>query len=313
MKKALSIFFLFLFAICVKAQNTSVEDIVKNPSWYTGRNVTVKGLVTIYNKGEGNTKYYYLRGDYGAYIRINTAEGSPELNQMFIVQGIVYVDHQTSMPFISEKARVKNTEIAKTPTPVPAPAPTPFSFLKSNYMIFALVGVIIVLVVLILVLKVFRSRDKLTSDNAKLGYDYKLPGNETIRPQGYDDFKTIKISAGSEKTLKFIPGKLTIISGEDSGRSFKIAGYPANEGSVVTIGREEITGERAYSHIHLRQKTISKKQAELVYFNNQVFVKNISGTNYTQLNGVELKENEKAEIKTGDVLRFGELEIKYEV
>jgi len=134
-----------------------------------------------------------------------------------------------------------------------------------------------------------------------------------MQQQSSDDFKTIKIMASSPKTLKFIPGKLTIVSGEDTGKSFKIAGFPTSEGSIVSIGREEVKGDRAYSHIQLMQKTISRKQAEIVQKDGKLYVKNLSDTNFTQLDGIELKPNEKAELKAGAVLRLGELEVKYEV
>ena len=97
----------------------------------------------------------------------------------------------------------------------------------------------------------------------------------------------------------------------DKGKSFKIAGYPTPSGNVVSIGREEIQGERKYAHIQLNQKTISRKQAEIISIEGKLYVKNISETNYTQVDGIELKPNEKVELKPNSTIRTGEIEFQY--
>lgn len=311
---ALLFLIVFMFSVNVNSQSTTVENIRKYPRSYHGDNVTVKGLVTIYRAGSGNTKYYILRDDYGATIKVNTAEGPPEINQMYTIEGIVYFDEATNTPFISEKSRTKQfidddkEDGKKDTTEIKPPLTT------DNTLIYILIGGIAVLVALYFILKGRQSAPAYTPPASSDSYSaptIKLRP-EDMQTQSSDDFKTIKITASSPKTLKFIPGKLTIVSGEDTGKSFKIAGYPTSEGSIVSIGREEVKGDRAYSHIQLMQKTISRKQAEIVQKEGKLYVKNMSDTNYTQLDGVELKVGEKAELKTGAVLRLGELEVKYE-
>jgi hypothetical protein len=319
--KAMSLFVLTLLFLSssIFSQSATVESITKSPGSYQGDNVTVKGLVTIYRTGSGNTRYYLLRGDYGAVIKVNTAEGSPEINKMYTVEGIVYVDVITGVPFISEKTRV--IETTSPPPPPPTFWEKLLSFLKDNVIILILIGVLVVLVAAYFLLRGKKSTEPVSAytppSYTPSASDYSAPtvklSPNDMQQQSNDDFKTIKISTSSPKTLKFIPGKLTIVSGEDTGKSFKIAGYPTSEGSIVSIGREEVKGERAYSHIQLMQKTISRKQAEIVQKDSKLYVKNLSDTNYTQLDSVELKINEKAELKAGAVLRLGELEVKYEV
>lgn len=126
-----------------------------------------------------------------------------------------------------------------------------------------------------------------------------------------NEYKTIKIVKTSPKTLKFIPGKLIITDGADKGKEFRIAGYPTPNGFIVTIGRNEVTGDRAYAHIHLKEKTVSREQAELHYMGNKLYVKNLSETNYTQLNGIELRPGQSAEVTSGSTIRTGEIEFKY--
>lgn len=127
------------------------------------------------------------------------------------------------------------------------------------------------------------------------------------------DYKTIKIVRTSPKTLKFIPGKLVITDGADKGKEFKVAGYPTTNGFIVTIGRNEVNGDRAYAHIQLNEKTVSREQAELHYIDHKLYVKNLSETNFTQLNGVELSPGQTVEIQSGSTIKTGEVEFKYVV
>lgn len=309
--------FLFGALINLQAQEiTTVESIRNNPNAYNGNKVTVEGLVTNFVHDAGTTDYYILKDDFGWTIKINTGEGTPETNKKYTVTGIVYVELPSGRPFISEKMRVG------PPPPIP---PRPFweellSFLKDNALILILIGALVVLIVVYFLLRRKKTAEPVlaytppsyTPSASDYSAQTKLSPND-MQQQSSDDFKTIKITTASPKTLKFIPGKLTIISGDDTGKSFKIAGFPTSEGSIVSIGREEVKGDRAYSHIQLMQKTISRKQAEIVQKDGKLYVKNLSDTNFTQLDGIELKNNEKAEMKAGTVLRLGELEVKYEV
>ncbi|HEX2869108.1 MAG TPA: FHA domain-containing protein [Ignavibacteriales bacterium] len=129
------------------------------------------------------------------------------------------------------------------------------------------------------------------------------------------DFRTIKIVPPAPQTITFIPGQLEIISGEDKGKSFRIAGFPTAEGSVVSIGREVVTGEKAYAHIQLNEKfrTVSRRQAELIYKDHKLLIRNLSETNLTQVDGLELQPGECAELKPNAKIRTGELEFQYKI
>jgi predicted component of type VI protein secretion system len=77
------------------------------------------------------------------------------------------------------------------------------------------------------------------------------------------------------------------------------------------LGREEITGERAYAHIQLHEKTVSRKQAEILSDNGKLIIKNLSTTNYTMVDGKELLPGVTAELKPNTVFKVGEVEIRY--
>lgn len=133
-----------------------------------------------------------------------------------------------------------------------------------------------------------------------------------------DSPETLKFEA-PPKTMKFIPGKLVIISGPDKGREFRIAGFPReeDEGNVVTIGRADVKGERAFAHIQLGDtyRTVSRIQAEIIQktSSNEVYLRNKSTTNPTQVNNEEVPAEESVELQNEDTIQMGELVLQYEV
>ncbi len=144
-----------------------------------------------------------------------------------------------------------------------------------------------------------------------------FPAHENVEDKpmytSENEYKTIKIVRTSPKTLKFIPGKLIITDGPDKGKEFRVAGFPTPEGFIVSIGRKEVDGDRAYAHIKLNEKTVSRDQAELHYIDHKLYLKNLSETNFTQLNGSEIKPGKIAEVSSGSTIRAGEVEFKYVV
>ncbi|MFC0876765.1 FHA domain-containing protein [Saccharicrinis sp. FJH2] len=289
MKRILLIMVVSMMATFMHAEITAVKDIKENPAKYKGEVVTIKGLVTRWVPGKENTTSHYLvEGDYGFTIQINTAQVSPETNYKYEITGIVYIEPDTGEPFISEQGRTNLT------LPASATAPEEKSGINT-LMIILIIGVVII-IALILVLIFRKPGGKAGGEVADID----------------EDFQTIKLSAaGDPKTLKFIPGELKIISGTDEGKVFKIAGYPTPEGNIVTIGREDIKGERGYAHIRLMEKTISRKQAELIESDNKLRLKNVSKTNLTIVDGVQLQPGEEVEIKPNSTIKTGEVEFQY--
>ena len=112
--------------------------------------------------------------------------------------------------------------------------------------------------------------------------------------------------------MRLIPAILEITSQSvDKGKNFTIAGFPGSTGNVVTIGRSVVTGERAFSHIHLSDeyRTVSRNQAELIERKGEVFIKNLGETNPTRVNGVELESGKELQLSYGDKIQLGELEL----
>jgi len=185
-------------------------------------------------------------------------------------------------------------------------------WLENNLLIVIIGGSAIFLLVLVIVLLLKR---KSGEGNRKKVPDAKAsqPVVENSVPTPKENLKTMIIPATSSRTMKFIPGGLEVISGEDKGRIIRISGYPTPEGSTVTIGREPVTGPRDFAHIQFKERTISRKQAEIIYKDGKLYIKNLSETNFTCLDGREIPINTSLELTSGSILTFGEVEMKYNV
>jgi hypothetical protein len=316
MKKKFSLFIIMYFVIsfnCINAQDRidNVKDILNNPVAFDREVVKVSGLVTQYiDASEKTTAYFLLKDDFGAIIRVNTADSKPETNTKYAVRGIVYIDQATQMPFISEKSRTKiggvNEKLIYT---APEPVKT---WWEQNWLIVVIAGSGVLLLILIIALLSRRKSvesPKSVQSNSK---SFSASAEKTIGTPK-ENLKTMVIPAPSQKTMKFIPGELEIITGEDKGKIFKISGYPTDDGSTVTIGRETVAGPRDYAHLELKERTISRKQAEIIYKDGKLYIKNLSETNYTKLDSKDLPPNTSLELKSGSILTFGEVEMKYKI
>jgi hypothetical protein len=307
--------FVFICIICVfsfsvifgQEKVKQVNDILSDPSKYLKEDIQVTGLVIQYVEGtEKTTSFYYLKDDFGAIIKVHTAEGKPETNIKYIVNGILYVDPLTELPFISERSKIRADLDIVTP---PQHAQT---WWEKNWLLVVIITSAILLFTLILLLFGHRKNVeapgiKSINNNQNITYEKNEP------PVPKDNLKTMVIPSKAPRTMKFIPGEFEVITGDDKGRIIKIGGYPTEEGSIVTIGREEVTGQRDFAHIQLKEKTISRRQAEIMLKDGKMYIKNLSQTNYTKLNGKEIPPNTSSELNSGSVITFGEVEMKYNV
>lgn len=314
MKTKLLLFLFFLTGV-LNAQNTpttgnssknfiEIGEILKNPSNFNNEFVTTEGLVIQYTQGdERTTSFYLLKSDYGAILKVNTAQGQPETNAKYEVSGTVVIDLVNRTVFLVEQSKIKrtNSDIKIVTSPV-------------NWMLIIAIGGLVLLIVLLIIYLVVKNRsEKRESNIAAMTRPSDINASPiSVSPSNDNqDFKTIRITQSSPKTLKMIPGRLQIISGLDKGKEFPIMGFPGSDGSVLTIGREKGNSQSEFSYIQLLEKTVSRKQAEILYVDQKLYVKNYSETNLTQLNGVDLKFGERAEITINSIIKTGEVEFKY--
>lgn len=126
-----------------------------------------------------------------------------------------------------------------------------------------------------------------------------------------EEFQTVKLAPSTDKTLKFIPGQFILLSGKDRGKPFRVAGFPTPEGSIISIGRDPVEGERAYAHIQLDVQTVSRKHAELNFRSGKLYIKNLSDTNPIEVNDQEINVNEEVLLPLDSEIRLGEIRMKY--
>lgn len=184
------------------------------------------------------------------------------------------------------------------------------SWFESNLLIVVIGGSAILLLILVIVLLL---RKKTVEVSRAPVQEIKPPQAvpDSVNPTPKENLKTMIIPATSSRTMKFIPGGLEVMTGDDKGRIIRISGYPTEDGSTVTIGREPVSGPRDFAHIQFKERTISRKQAEIIFKDGKLYIKNLSETNFTSLDGRDIPVNTALELKSGSVITFGEIEMKY--
>jgi hypothetical protein len=212
----------------------------------------------------------------------------------------------TELPFISERSK------SRADVDIITPPQLITTWWEKNWLMVVILASAVLLFSLILLL-FGRKRNKdaagiQTTDNIQ---DMNFDKNDLSVPK--DNLKTMVIPSTAPRTMKFIPGEFEVITGDDKGRIIKIGGYPTEDGSIVTIGREQVTGQRDFAHIQLKEKTISRRQAEIILKDGKMYIKNLSQTNYTKLDGKDIPPDTSAELNSGSVITFGEVEMKYNV
>jgi len=313
MKKIYSLLLLVIISSSLNLLGQSkvvqIKDILKDPTGFLQEEIQVTGLVIQYVEAtEQTTSHYYLKDDYGAIIKVHTAESKPETNVKYKVTGILYMDAATSSPFLSEKSKSRIDDVVTPPPPPPLPVKT---WWEENWLLAVIIGSGILLIILISILLGSRKKSHPVPP-IQTGVKPSVTGPEKQdSPIQRDNLKTMVIPSSGPKTMKFIPGELEVITGDDKGKIIKIGGYPTEEGSIVTIGRDQVTGPRDFAHIQLKERTISRRQAEIILKDGKLYIKNLSETNYTKLDGKDLPPNTSAELKGGSVITFGEVEMKY--
>ncbi len=271
----------------------SIDKILATPSAFENQPVNLKGLVTKFIPGDENAvDRYLIQSEFAnTTISITTMSGKPEVFKVYEVTGTVVLDPYNGTPYVIEKGRdlVRDT-----------------SGFNHPLILFAFFVGFLILAVLVIVLLARTSKHHHTEMPVEM---VTTRGNSAIDYN--NDFKTIRIPSNTPKTLQFIPGKLIITAGEDKGKEFLISGYPTPKGNVVSVGREVVVGERMYSHIQLNDKTVSRRQAELIHKEDKLFLRNISETNYTSLDGKELGLQEVREVNKNAFIKMGDLEFQY--
>lgn len=84
------------------------------------------------------------------------------------------------------------------------------------------------------------------------------------------------------------------------------------KGELMVVGRKDPT-LGIYPEIHLADKTVGRRHAYIRNKHGVYTVEDLNALNKTRLNGVILAPHEEHTLKDGDVLRFGNFEVRFEL
>jgi hypothetical protein len=118
--------------------------------------------------------------------------------------------------------------------------------------------------------------------------------------------ETLRFALPDEGTLRFLPGRLEVVAGPDSGREIRFVAPPgAGDAVEITFGRTE---GPAYRHVQLLARTVSRRHALMALSDGHWSLQNLSATNPVHLNGRALAPDEVAPLLVdGDRIEMGEV------
>lgn len=324
---------------------TSISDINSNPGKFRGETVTVEGTVSrhVSSEGDSGTDNYILEDDNGEELRAKTTDDPPEVGSQYQVEGLIEISPFNREPILDEDNRTQIASASENNASSSESLRQGFSTIT----VYLILGLGILVVIVLGYFAYASQKDtpsaqvsppedgssdsddpSSTLSSTELGGDgegetgFPEPSSSRIKSESSSSQSPSKESDGPEtlkfkappKTMKFVPGRLVIAAGPDQGKEFRIAGRPTPEGNVVTIGRAEVEGEKAFAHIQLGDtyRTVSRMQAEIIQQDDKILLKNTSETNPTMVNGDHVPTGESVELEGGDMIRMGELMLRYE-
>lgn len=279
-----------------------VRSILSDPSGYENEVVTIEGTADRHQRDEAtSTDFYILRDDYSDELRVRTSRGLPEVNKRYTIKGVVNLD-RTGRPFLHEDQR----SLLEPPPPEPPPFVPPPE--ESQLTPPLIAGLVILGLILVVGIVYFATRKPQPQPEM-------APVSPTVVPPGAAtqvfETKALRI-VQAPGTMRFLPGHFELISGEEKGKKIQLHGFPGERGDEITIGREAPTDpQRLYSHILLKEQTVSRDQAKLTHTQGRYILTNRGTTNPTQVNGQPLGVDETRSLNNGDELRFGEVVFRF--
>jgi hypothetical protein len=113
----------------------------------------------------------------------------------------------------------------------------------------------------------------------------------------------LRFFRAEEGTLEFLPGRLEVVGGEDTGQEIHFARPVGDDVVTVTFGRSEGPPLR---HIQLLDPTVSRQHARMTWAGQHWHLSNMSSTNAVLLNGAALPDHgDGITLQDGDRLEMG--------
>lgn len=147
-----------------------------------------------------------------------------------------------------------------------------------------------------------------------------VPDSDTLGEQV--DGASVRYWRPADGTLQFLPGRLEVIAGQDSGQEIRFVRTPGPDGTSVTFGRAE---GAAYRHVQLREPTVSRLHARMCLevggnASGQIVaprwrLENLSSTNPVVVNGTPLPAESadacQVYLDEGDRIEMGEVVFRF--
>jgi hypothetical protein len=124
-----------------------------------------------------------------------------------------------------------------------------------------------------------------------------------------EDSETVRIDTNEDGWIQFLPGRLEVVQGRETGREYRFIRVPGQDTPEVTIGRSH---GAAHLHVQIAASTVSRVHARLRFASGSWSIANLSVTNPVRINGRALSSPEEAAVLTdGDKIELGEVELRY--
>jgi len=120
----------------------------------------------------------------------------------------------------------------------------------------------------------------------------------------------VKIHRPPAGTLKVLPGRFEVVSGETEVKEIRFYKVPSQAVPEVTFGR--LAGA-PYVHVQLNSPTVSGRQAKMTYQEGTWILTNFAPatSNPTRVQGRELGVDESVVLREGDQVEMGEVVLRF--
>jgi hypothetical protein len=120
---------------------------------------------------------------------------------------------------------------------------------------------------------------------------------------------SVRYFRANEGTLEFLPGRLEIVGGADTGQEIRFIKTYGDDAHIITFGRSD---GPAFRHVQLLEPTVSRQHAKMELEHGSWRLMNLSRTNPVAINGAPLdREGDHVELADGDRIEMGEVVFRF--
>lgn len=285
---------LILCSFLLSQKKVKIEDINNNGIDFKDEVIFVEGCSKI-DQGkidQNKKKEYILIGDWKGEIKIKTVYALPQSMSRFRIKGIVDIDPYTRELFITEFERFELEDQCETK----------YGGTQVLLLVFIGVGTLVLVLLIAKFLRETKNFYPPEHEKNKDNWD-ELPDNPVYREN-----KTIKFAEPPPGTLKLLPGKLELISGDEPIKEIRFYKLPNVKEAVRTFGR---CGGNLYTHIQLKPMTVSVNQAKIVFKDGKHILYNYSKTNPSVVDGKPVLAGQSIVLNTGSKIEMGEVVFEF--